>query len=124
MRKWYVYELINLVGTVEWVGETVRPKERFANHIKHKPCKGNGIGLFYGRCDLSMHIVKEFYSKKEAYEYQIQLQKQYGLQTDIDKLYRVFSKDTKLKMSQAKIGKPRPQWVKDKIRATMLLNKQ
>lgn len=123
MRKWHVYELVNLMGTVEYVGETTRPKERFANHTKHKQSKGNSIGLFYGRCDLSMHIVKSFDSKKEAYAYQIELQKQYGLPTDIEKLYRIVSKDSKLKMSQAKIGKSRPQWVKDKIRATMLQGK-
>ena len=123
MKKWYVYELINLMGTIEWVGESCRPIERFANHINHKPKKGNGIGLFYGRCDLSIHIVKSFVSKKEAYAYQIELQKQYGLPTDIEKLYRIVSKDSKLKMSQSKKGKPRPQWVKDKIKATMLSNK-
>ena len=122
MKK-YVYELVNLMGTVEWVGETSRPTQRFANHIKHKPKHKNGIGKFYGRQDLVMNIVSEFNSKKEAYDYQCELQNQYGLLTDRQKLCRTLSTETKSKMSISKTGKSRPQWVKDKIRATMLKNK-
>jgi hypothetical protein len=122
MKK-YVYELVNLMGTVEWVGETSRPKQRFANHIKHKPKKGNGIGKFYGRQDLIMNIVAEFPTKLEAYHYQCKLQNEYGLKSDIEKLYRKATDETKLKLSLVKTGKSRPQWVKDKIRATMLKNK-
>jgi predicted GIY-YIG superfamily endonuclease len=123
MKTWYVYELINLMGTVEYVGETIRPAARFANHIRHKNCKGNSIGLFYGRQDLHMHIVKEFNNHKDAFDYQCKLQLDYNLPTDIQKLYRKESDVTKLKKSKSKLGKSRPQWVKDKIKATMLKNK-
>ena len=36
-KKHYVYELYNLLGIVEYVGETVNPKLRFDKHIKTKP---------------------------------------------------------------------------------------
>jgi hypothetical protein len=123
MKTYYVYELVNLMGTVEHVGETTRPIKRFANHIKHKPSKGNGIGLFYGRHDLIMNIVSKHYSKLEAFNYQCELQKQYGLKTDREKYSRKDSLETRNKKALSKKGKSRPQWVKDKIRATMLLNK-
>ena len=120
MKKYYVYELYNSLGTIEYVGETSRPLERFQNHIRHKPNPNNGIGKFYGRMDITMNIVKEFDNKTEAYRFQCQLQKEYGFITDSEKLKGTESDATKLKKSLAKIGKPRPQWVKDKIRLTML----
>jgi len=119
MKKYFVYELINSMGTIEHVGESTRPYERFANHIKHKPHKRSGIGKFYGRQDLILNIVSVFDNKKEAYDYQIKLQNSYGLRNDNDTLGDN-PNETKLKMSLAKKGKARPQWVKDKIRATML----
>ena len=83
MKKWYVYEIVNLMGTVEYVGETINPKERLANHkSKHK---GNGTGKFYGRNDIFMNIVKEFDSKSDAFNYQCELQKEYGFVSDRNK---------------------------------------
>ena len=82
MKTHYVYELYNLLGTIEYVGETTVPKHRLRCH-KCKS-KSSGNGKFYGRTDISMNIVKEFNSKKEAYAYQCQLQKQYGLETDAE----------------------------------------
>ena len=120
MKKWYVYELINLMGTIEYVGETTRPIQRFANHIKHKQKKGNGIGLFYGRQDIIMNIVSKHDSKSAAFTYQCELQKKYGLKTDREKYSKKDSIETKNKKSICKLGKKIPQWVKDKIRATML----
>ena len=122
MKKWYVYELVNLMGTVEYVGESTRPIQRFANHIKHSPKSNKSIGKFYKRQDIILNIVSEFNSKEEAYDYQCQLQKEYGLKTDreINGFHMKHSQETKNKMSSLKIGKSRPQWVKDKIRATMI----
>jgi predicted GIY-YIG superfamily endonuclease len=109
MKK-YVYELVNLMGTIEYVGETVRPKIRFNEH-KSKD------GKFYGRQDISMYIVKEFDNKKEAWNYQCQLQKEYGLITDSEQNSKKtkgrtcpikgknHSIETKQKMSEAKKGK-------------------
>lgn len=82
MKKSYVYEIVNLMGTVEYVGETYRPKYRFKQHTKTKP--SNGSGSFYNRADVFMNIVKEFDTKKEAFDYQCRLQKYYGLKTDYD----------------------------------------
>ena len=74
----YVYEIVNTLGTVEYVGETVNIENRFKQHTKKK------TGKFFGRNDLSINAVAEFLTKKEAYSYQIELQKSYGLKTDKD----------------------------------------
>jgi hypothetical protein len=91
MKTYYVYELINLLGTVEYVGESHKPKYRFRQHIKKKPFgkdgkKHSGLGKFYGRQDIIMNIVKEFSDRKDAWEFQCELQKVYGLLTDRQKL--------------------------------------
>jgi len=108
MKK-FVYELINLMGTIEYVGETKRPKERFIEHTKKLQ------GKFYNRLDLTMNIVAEFDNKKDAYNKQCELQKQYGLLTDEEVRNKNFenrhngykhSEETKLKMKLAKLGKP------------------
>jgi predicted GIY-YIG superfamily endonuclease len=95
---WYVYELYNLTGTIEHVGETINTERRFNQHTKWKR------GKFYGRTDISMNIVKEFDNLKEAWNYQCVLQKEYGLKTDSEAMSRYFSKETKLKISKAKVG--------------------
>jgi predicted GIY-YIG superfamily endonuclease len=83
--KYYVYELINLLGTVEYVGETRNPKRRESQHTKDKPGHGNGSGKFYGRQDLIMNIVAEFPRRREALDLQDKLQKSYGFETDREK---------------------------------------
>ena len=75
METHFVYELINLLGTIEYVGETNNPKSRFNHHI----CRD---GKFPKRHDLIMNIVKEFDTKREAYDYQCELQNEYGLKSD------------------------------------------
>jgi predicted GIY-YIG superfamily endonuclease len=76
---YYVYEIVNLFGTIEYVGETNNPKLRFINH----KCKN---GIFYKRQDIIMNVLDETYNtKKEAFLRQIELQKEYNLITDIDK---------------------------------------
>jgi len=83
----YVYELYNLEGTIEYVGETINPKKRFVKHIKTKPINkfgrnNYGSGKFYGRQDIFMHIAKEFDTKEKAFNFQCMLQAVYGLETD------------------------------------------
>lgn len=125
MKKYYVYEIRNSLGIVEYVGETSNPKDRFSRHTNRRPCltkKGNvskGVGGFYARTDVYMHIVKEFDNRKDAYYYQCELQKKYGFKTDSEKYSeafknkthsvesklkmsnRIFSDETKLKISQS-----------------------
>jgi len=76
--KHFVYEIINLLGTIEYVGETANPENRMIGH------KGLN-GKFYGRNDITMSIVAEFPTRKEAYAYQCKLQNEYGWESDLDK---------------------------------------
>ena len=79
-----MYEIINLMGTVEYVGETAYPTKRFANH--KRKLRSPGCGRFGNRSDVFMNIVKEFDNKIDAFEYQCQLQKEYGLKTDKERI--------------------------------------
>jgi predicted GIY-YIG superfamily endonuclease len=79
MKKHYVYELVNLMGTVEYVGETNNPRLRYNSH----KCKS---GNFYKRADIILNVAKEFYNKNEAWDYQCLLQNEYGLLSDRDKI--------------------------------------
>ena len=77
MKKHYVYELINFMGTVEDVGETIKPKLRMYQHTKNK--RGSGCGKYYGRQDLVMNIVAEFDNRKDALLLEGKLKLEYGL---------------------------------------------
>lgn len=90
MKIYHVYELYNLLGTVEYVGETSNPYQRWYSHKTNS--KSSGSGKFYGRADIQMHLVREFDNHKDAYEYQCELQKEYGLGTDSER-YSKASKD-------------------------------
>ena len=74
----YVYKIINNNNIVEYIGETKMPKTRFRLH----KTKNN---LFEGRDDVRMELVKSFKTRKEAYDYQCELQEQYGFVTDKEK---------------------------------------
>jgi len=87
MKKWYVYELYNELGSIEYVGETIDPATRFYSHTKRRPVlkkdgKPNGHGKFYKRLDIHMNIVKEFDNKRDAWNYQCELQEEYQFKTD------------------------------------------
>lgn len=75
----FVYELVNLMGTIEYVGETANPELRFFHHTKSRN------GKFKDRQDLIMNIVAEFDNRKDAYAHQCKLQNQYGWESDLDK---------------------------------------
>ena len=80
MKIWYVYEIVNLMGTVEYVGESINPKRRFYSHKSNS--KFSGTGKFHNRSDVFMNIVKQFNNRVDAYQYQCELQQYYGLLTD------------------------------------------
>lgn len=71
----YVYAIVNSKGEYEHIGETKNPQMRLCGH------KSN-VGKFHNRNDIEMEILDHFYSKKEAYNRQIELQNEYGLKND------------------------------------------
>lgn len=80
MKKYYVYELINLMGSVEDVGESYRPNYRLYQHTKVMPRNGiSGYGKYYGRQDLVMNIVAEFDNKSDARKLEGELKLSYGM---------------------------------------------
>ncbi len=99
---YYVYELVNLLGTVEHVGQTVRPRIRFWEHTSTKPKKRSGKGKFYGRLDISMHIVSTFETKSEALQAEYDLQIQWGLPTDRETNQGSKQGNSKLKEDQVR----------------------
>jgi predicted GIY-YIG superfamily endonuclease len=82
MEKHYVYKLENEI--VEHIGHSSDIARRYNQHIYQKP-NGSSCGKFYGRTDLKIIVVKEFDTRKEAFAYQCELQKEYGFVTDRDK---------------------------------------
>jgi predicted GIY-YIG superfamily endonuclease len=72
----YVYELINLYGTVEYVGETKNTEQRFKQHTRKSKAK------FYKRQDLIMNIVACFIDRKEALKFEGDLKLSYGMKWD------------------------------------------
>lgn len=97
---YYVYELVNLLGGVEHVGKTIRPKIRFYEHVKNKPNKGKG--KFYKRQDISMHIVATYATKAEALQAEYDLQIFWGLPTDRSKRVKG-SKHWAAKLDETKV---------------------
>lgn len=63
MKTYYVYELVNQEGKVEYIGETKRLKGRFKQHHSTQ-------GKFNGRTDLKIKVIKEFNTRKEAREFE------------------------------------------------------
>ena len=101
---YYVYELINLMGTVEYVGETSNPPYRFIQHTTIKPRKKeSGHGQFYLRLDISMNIVEIYPTKKEARKIEEELQIYWGLKTDRSKNSRKGSQHGMAKLTEEQI---------------------
>ena len=116
MKKYYVYELYNQMGTIEYVGESTNTKRRWYEHS----CKN---GKFYKRLDIKMHIVKEFDIRRDAWDYQCQLQAEYGSETDSEKVTNIPNEETKQKMREAhKLRKPISNETKEKKRCIMIGN--
>jgi predicted GIY-YIG superfamily endonuclease/DNA-binding XRE family transcriptional regulator len=79
---YYVYELVNQMGTVEYVGKTVNPKKRFRQHLSLP--KGNH-GRFHNRQDIQMNIVGCYENLYESLQVENDLQVYWGLETDRSK---------------------------------------
>jgi predicted GIY-YIG superfamily endonuclease len=82
----YVYEIINSLGTVEYVGQTSNLKVRKYQHFRKKPTDSSRHGKFYGRQDLFLYPVAEFNTQREALDYEDELTKFWGLLTMGDKI--------------------------------------
>jgi predicted GIY-YIG superfamily endonuclease len=81
MNKYYVYSIVNKqTSEIEYIGESgLKPNLRFNNHLASN-------GKFAGRRDeVEMKIIESFATKKEAYEYQNELQNKLGWLSDKDK---------------------------------------
>jgi predicted GIY-YIG superfamily endonuclease/RNA-binding protein YhbY len=76
-KTWYVYELIDVMGTVTYVGCSYRPHYRFKQHTLCK--KGRGVGYFHGRLDLTLNIVQGYSTRKEALRAEGALKLEYGM---------------------------------------------
>ena len=108
MEKYFVYEIINLMGTVEYVGETKNPYNRWKLHKCNS--KSSGSGKFHKRSDVFMNIVCEFDNKHDAFNYQCELQNYYGFKTDREKISQINlgrknSEETRLKISKSNLGR-------------------
>jgi predicted GIY-YIG superfamily endonuclease len=109
------------MGTIEYVGKTCNPRQRWNAH----KCNSNDgfNGKFYGRSDISMHIVKSFDNKKDALNYEEKLQKECGFTPDREKRKenpmfkkgKILTQEHKLKISATKTGKSRSAETKLKI---------
>ena len=73
MKKYYVYELINQQGEVEYVGRTTDPHQRLIEHRKKR-------GRFPKRYDLQLKIVKEFKTSTPASLYEGKLKTKYNME--------------------------------------------
>jgi hypothetical protein len=107
MKKYYVYELINLYGTVEDVGESYRPNVRYREHIYTKPReKYHGVGKYYGRQDLVMNIVAEFDTRKEARKLETELKLSYGLEpTELNRTINTAKRNEEIKSKSVLVYK-------------------
>ena len=95
---YYLYELINSLGTIEYVGVSKKPVHRFQEH-KSKP--GIGRGKFYRRQDIFLNIIENFDNKFEALEKEYSLQKYWGLKTDRDSRRFKMPQEGRDKISEA-----------------------
>ena len=75
---YYVYELINHYGTVEYVGESKNPYIRFRQHTKSKYEPHRSMGIFHGRQDLILNVVSVYDNHKDALNLEAKLKKDYG----------------------------------------------
>ena len=95
MKSFYVYKIVDKSDNILYIGETSDIEHRFNVHTSNQ-------GLFYKRLDISLVVVKEFKTKKAAFNYQLQLQNQYGFETDLEKLIKNASKGSITRMERYK----------------------
>ena len=80
MKRHYVYKLVNGLGIVEYVGETINPKRRFDQHTKCKPSDNHSHGKFYNREDITLFEIANFELRKDALALEGVLKRHYGLE--------------------------------------------
>jgi predicted GIY-YIG superfamily endonuclease len=73
MKKYYVYELYNTNGEVEYVGASVNPKNRFSYHKSKQ-------GAFTKRTDINYRIIKEFDNTYDTYLFEGELKIKNGFE--------------------------------------------
>lgn len=67
------------MGTVEYVGKTINPKNRFYQHTKAKPNQNLSRGRFYKRQDIFLNVVNSFYNRTEAWKAEGELKKLHNI---------------------------------------------
>lgn len=87
MERIFVYELVNLMGTVEYVGVSKNPNRRFEEHTKQRPYQTsqNGefkanYGKFYRRSDIILNVVTSFDNTTDAHKLEDELKMEYSLE--------------------------------------------
>ena len=70
MKTHYVYQIIDNSGKILHIGKTMDLERRFAQHTKWKGYGDSSAGLFYGRTNIKLEIVKEFNDKKECTKFE------------------------------------------------------
>ena len=77
----YIYEIKEEDGKTIDVGYTTNPKNRMYDHTGRKPSLTNdhGHGRHYGRTDISMVIVSEHSTRKEALAQEGKTKQKHGL---------------------------------------------
>jgi predicted GIY-YIG superfamily endonuclease len=95
INNFYVYKLVDSDDVILYIGETFDIKNRLKTH--------KGVqGKFHNRTDVNLIIIKTFQSKKEAFDYQLKLQKENGFETDLEKLQRSALKGSVVKNNRLK----------------------
>jgi predicted GIY-YIG superfamily endonuclease len=106
MKNYYVYEIVNLMGTIEYVGMTSNIKKRTQQHFKKKPSKNHRHGKFYQRSDVFLFVAAEFKSKREALDFENKLTQEYRLLTFQEKLSKVTKGENNPAFKKKKSGLP------------------
>ena len=119
MQKYYVYEIVNTMATIEYVGMTKNIKKRINDHFRRKP-DAYGNGKFFKRADCILYRVGEFETKRQALDYERELTKYWGLKHQGEKLSEALkgenhpffgkarSEDFKRKQSESMKGRTSP----------------
>jgi predicted GIY-YIG superfamily endonuclease len=82
----YVYALVDEYRNVLYIGETKDPKWRLYDHTRRTR------GRFYGRTDVTLHVISCHLTRKESYQAQCQLQEVFGLKSDLQVASEAFAK--------------------------------
>jgi predicted GIY-YIG superfamily endonuclease len=82
----YVYALMDQNRNVVYIGETKSTRWRLYDHTRRK------TGKFYGRTDLTIHVLSAHNTRTESYQAQCHLQTIFGLKSDLQVASEGFAK--------------------------------